>query len=108
MMPNTGHSAATSTPSATSDCTTRSPDHVMPRKRAGSPPSRLGVRVEAALPYRFSRTASVKERRQGVGEGGAPPGRPRRQLNPPHARRAVEREQQNGEQMIQSEQSPSG
>src|ERR1041385_8845219 len=101
MMPNTGHSAATSTPSATSDCTTRSPDHVMPRNRAGSPPSRLGVRVEAASPYRLSRKGSVKER-------GAPAAPARPQLNPPHARRAVEREQQNSEQMIQSEQSPSG
>src|SRR6185437_15854184 len=37
--------------------TTRSPDSVMPTKRAGSPPSRFGVTADATSPYRFSSTA---------------------------------------------------
>ena len=50
-------------PIATIAVTGRRPASWRPRKRAGSPPRRFGVSCDAASPYRFSRKASLKERR---------------------------------------------
>src|SRR6266700_1831739 len=67
---NTGHSAATSTPIATSPVTGRTRASLRPRNRAGSPPSRLGVTCEAASPYRFRRNACLNDTRPPAVPGG--------------------------------------